>query len=187
MDSFAGGNFILGGVLLNEQKYIDFGVELAESYYGTYQGSPAGIGPEGFGWVDSANAGGNSPPDDQADFYEETGFWVTSPQYILRPETLESLYHAYRVTSDTKFQEFAWEAFEKLQEQCKTGSGYSGLNDVKKPDGGGQDDFMESFFLAETLKYLYLMFGPETPFDLKIDEPNEYVYNTEAHPLKIRG
>jgi mannosyl-oligosaccharide alpha-1,2-mannosidase len=39
---------------------------------------------------------------------------------------------------------------------------------------------MESFFLAETMKYLYLSQDPDMPIDLK-----KYVFNTEAHPMKI--
>jgi len=39
---------------------------------------------------------------------------------------------------------------------------------------------MESFFTAETLKYLYLLFGDGT--DVPLDR---YVFNTEAHPLQI--
>ena len=45
-----------------------------------------------------------------------------------------------------------------------------------------QDDVQQSFFLAETLKYLYLLFSDDDLIDLK-----EWVFNTEAHPLPIRG
>ena len=57
--------------------------------------------------------------------------------------------------------------------------GYVGIKDVGKAPPR-HDDTQQSFFLAETLKYLYLMFGDATEFDL-----NEWVFNTEAHPLKI--
>lgn len=39
---------------------------------------------------------------------------------------------------------------------------------------------MQSFFLAETLKYLYLLFSPSSVISL-----DEWVFNTEAHPIKI--
>jgi mannosyl-oligosaccharide alpha-1,2-mannosidase len=39
---------------------------------------------------------------------------------------------------------------------------------------------METFFLAETLKYLYLLFGSNDVFPL-----DKYVFNTEAHPFPI--
>ena len=45
------------------------------------------------------------------------------------------------------------------------------------------DDRAESFFMAETLKYLYLIQLPlDHPRRPKLDE---YVFNTEAHPLKV--
>jgi len=45
-----------------------------------------------------------------------------------------------------------------------------------------KDDVQQSFFLAETLKYLYLLFSDDSvlPFD-------KWVFNTEAHPLPIKG
>lgn len=45
---------------------------------------------------------------------------------------------------------------------------------------GAQDNMMQSFFLAETLKYLYLLFSPPSVIPL-----DEWVFNTEAHPLRI--
>jgi len=45
-----------------------------------------------------------------------------------------------------------------------------------------KDDVQQSFFLAETLKYLYLLFSDDSLMSL-----DEWVYNTEAHPLPIKG
>lgn len=56
--------------------------------------------------------------------------------------------------------------------------GYAGLRDVTTLPVQ-HDDKQQSFFLAETLKYLYLLFGPEDVLSL-----DEYVLNTEAHPLR---
>jgi hypothetical protein len=44
------------------------------------------------------------------------------------------------------------------------------------------DDLQQSFFLAETLKYLYLLFADDDLIPLE-----KYVFNTEAHPLSVRG
>ena len=38
----------------------------------------------------------------------------------------------------------------------------------------------QSFFLAETLKYFYLIFC-----DYDVINLDEWVFNTEAHPLKV--
>ena len=42
------------------------------------------------------------------------------------------------------------------------------------------DDVMQSWFLAETLKYLWLLFSPDSALSLK-----QWVLNTEAHPLHV--
>jgi mannosidase alpha-like ER degradation enhancer 2 len=66
--------------------------------------------------------------------------------------------------------------FNNLKRYCRTEAGYAELDDVETKQ---QRDGMESFFFAETLKYLYLLFAPaETlPFE-------RVVFNTEAHPLR---
>jgi len=188
--SFAGGNFLLGGLLLKEQKYIDFGLVLADSYFEPYRQTAVGIGPETFNWTASErpeNGGNNAPPPEgQQDFYDEAGFWADSPAYILRPETLESLYYAYRVTGDTKWQDMAWQAFQNIDAACKTGASYASLKNVTV-ENGGYTDKMESFWIAETLKYLYLIFADESELQVKPDEPNGWVFNTEAHPVKVRS
>ena len=95
---FDGGNFILGGLVLNEQKYVDFGLELVASCENTYNQTLTGIGPDGFGWDAS------KVPANQSEFYERAGFYITSGYYLLRPEVLESFYYAYRATGDRKYQ-----------------------------------------------------------------------------------
>jgi len=45
---------------------------------------------------------------------------------------------------------------------------------------GTKDNMMQSYFLSETLKYLYLLFSPSSVISL-----DEWVFNTEAHPLRI--
>ncbi|RCI10287.1 hypothetical protein L249_8556 [Ophiocordyceps polyrhachis-furcata BCC 54312] len=185
--SFAGGNFILGGVILGMDEFTRFGMQLAESYFNNYRQTPAGIGPEVFRWVHNEPGAPRSPQQQQR-FYDRAGFWSTQGSYILRPETVESIYYAYRYTGDKKWQDMAWEAFNSIVRRCRTGSGYAQLNDVMKPDGGGYIDQMQSFFLAETLKYLYLIFAPESEVQLSLHDGDrsKYVFNTEAHPLRIR-
>jgi len=47
-----------------------------------------GIGPEVFSWDI------NACPADQAEFFKKNGFWITSSNYITRPEVIESYYYA---------------------------------------------------------------------------------------------
>ena len=96
---FDGGNFILGGLVLQEQKYVDFGLELVASCENTYNQTLTKIGPDGFAWDE------DKVPADQKEFYERAGFYITGPAYVLRPEVLESFYYAYRATGDRKYQD----------------------------------------------------------------------------------
>jgi mannosidase alpha-like ER degradation enhancer 2 len=93
--------------------------------------------------------------------------------YQLRPEIIESAYYLYRATHDKKYLDMGRTFFESLQKECRTEAGYTTLKSVVTKEKG---DLMPSYFLAETLKYLYLLF---TDSDL-IDRA---VMNTEAHPL----
>ncbi|PFH62751.1 hypothetical protein XA68_12179 [Ophiocordyceps unilateralis] len=185
--SFAGGNFILGGVILENEDFARFGLQLAESYFNNYNQTPAGIGPEVFRWVNEKRRD-SPPPASEAAFYTKAGFWSAQSSYILRPETVESLYYAYRFTGRRKWQDMAWIAFRSITQRCRTGSGYAQLNDVMRGDGGGFIDQMQSFFLAETLKYLYLIFAPDSEVQLSLQDGDrsQFVFNTEAHPLRVR-
>jgi len=69
--------------------------------------------------------------------------------------------------------------FRKLCALLQVEHGYAGLRDVRKAPPK-HDDTQQSFFLAETLKYLYLMYGSNDEMSL-----DEWVFNTEAHPLRI--
>jgi mannosyl-oligosaccharide alpha-1,2-mannosidase len=151
---FAGGNFLLGGNALGEQKYIDFGLALVNGCHDTYTSTLTGIGPETFAWSTTGTNG--VPANDQA-FYKKAGFYITSSGYILRPEVLEGIYYAYRVTGDTKYQDWAWDAFNAINSTCRAGSGFAGLSDVNAVGGGTKQDFQESFLFAETMKYSYLI------------------------------
>ncbi|XP_068641552.1 mannosyl-oligosaccharide 1,2-alpha-mannosidase MNS1-like isoform X2 [Aristolochia californica] len=86
---------------------------------------------------------------------------------ILRPETVESLMYLWRFTENTTYQEWGWNIFQAFEKNCRV-------------NNGDKDDTMQSFFLAETLKYLYLLFSPPTVISF-----DEWVFNTEAHPLRI--
>jgi glycosyl hydrolase family 47 len=94
---------------------------------------------------------------------------VAYPGYPLRPEIIESAYYLREEAMGRTF-------FNALLANCRTDAGYTTLKNVITKEKG---DLMPSYFLAETLKYLYLMFAPQTKIDLHRD-----VFNTEAHPLR---
>ncbi|KAK4529168.1 hypothetical protein CCYA_CCYA01G0025 [Cyanidiococcus yangmingshanensis] len=102
-------------------------------------------------------------------------------RYHQRPETLEALFYLWRATHNPKYREWGWTIFQAMEWYTRVPSGgYIGCND---PHLGCKDpiDKMESFFLAETLKYAYLLFSDDSILDIKTD----WVLNTEAHPLRI--
>lgn len=190
---FDGGNFILGGLTLDNDTYTKFGLDLVEACHETYVATATGIGPEVFYWQDGklpANASNNSPPpSDVATFYGTAGFWIASGggSYVLRPEVIESFYYAYRATGDTKYQDWAWEAFLNINATCSAGVGFSAINDVNAPDGGGFTDFQESFWFAEVLKYSYLIQADDAVWQVNAGHDNQWVFNTEAHPFLVKG
>ena len=101
-----------------------------------------------------------------------------APFYILRPETVESLFILNQLTGDPIYREWGYEIYQAIEKHCRTEHAYGGIDDVSNPRGKPTDR-MESFFLAETMKYLYLLQDPDT----EIDVLNTHVFNTEAHPL----
>ncbi|HET7745743.1 MAG TPA: glycoside hydrolase family 47 protein, partial [Vicinamibacteria bacterium] len=100
---------------------------------------------------------------------------VVSPAYQLRPEIVESAYYLHRATGDPRYLEMGRTFLGDLERHCRTDAGYTILKSVVTKEKG---DRMHSFFLAETLKYLYLLFAPAA---LDFDS---VVFNTEAHPLR---
>ncbi|KKY26345.1 putative class i alpha-mannosidase [Diplodia seriata] len=106
---------------------------------------------------------------------------VADPRYALRPEAIESVFVLYRLTGDERLPDRAWRIFERIVKQTKTRYGHAGLDDCVREGRTRQGDRMESFWLAETLKYFYLLF--EDPQVLSLDE---WVFNTEAHPFRWR-
>ncbi len=151
--------------LESDRSQRDLAVAKALMYtcYQMYKRMGSGISPEYVEFVE----GRDFIPASNANFY------------ILRPETAESLFILNKLTGDPTYRDWGWEIWTAIDKGCKTEVGYGALSDVQRP-GARIDDRMESFFLAETIKYLYLLQDPDTIIDL-----DKYVFNTEAHPLKI--
>lgn len=87
--------------------------------------------------------------------------------FLLRPEALESIFIMYRITGDKSLQDAAWRMFQNIDRATRTNFGHSAIDDVRagKPK---LSDKMESFWLAETLKYLYLIFSE--PSHISLDD-----------------
>ncbi|RAL66730.1 hypothetical protein DID88_007513 [Monilinia fructigena] len=96
-----------------------------------------------------------------------------------QPEAIESVFILYRITGDTKLQERAWSMFNNIIKHTITDIAHAALDDCTVSENPPKADRMESFWMAETLKYFYLIFADPDLISL-----DEYVLNTEAHPLK---
>lgn len=126
--------------------------------------------------------------------------------HLLRPELLESAYFLHRSSKGFQNQfrsglknntsdssgwvwsgDFALHTIEKL---TRTKCGYGSVKNVSPKTSGKLNaeqhrirlmDEMPSYFLSETLKYLYLLFDDRNI--LHMDEERDWVFTTEAHPI----
>ncbi|PSN33488.1 hypothetical protein C0J52_15395 [Blattella germanica] len=108
-----------------------------------------------------------------------TDFQVHWGQHPLRPEFLESTYFLYRATNDPYYLEVGRNVLKSLQKYARVPCGYAAVKDVRT---GMHEDRMDSFVLAETFKYLFLLFAD--PADLVLDL-DEFLFTTEAHLLPL--
>ncbi|RDB27311.1 Mannosyl-oligosaccharide 1,2-alpha-mannosidase MNS3 [Hypsizygus marmoreus] len=197
---FLGGNLMLGATTAGADKHSvsvppmddelsptgqrdwKTGMDVIETCIETYKGTATGLSPEivhfrtsddGLGstaktdwYIKGARGSSKEPPYDA--------------RYILRPETIESLFVAYRLTGDEKYRQYGWDIFQAIEKYCRVETGgYASILNVDDVNSK-LEDRMETFMLSETLKYLYLLFSDESVLPL-----DKYVFNTEAHPLPI--
>lgn len=103
-------------------------------------------------------------------------YWAN---HQMRPEFLESTYFLHRATQEDYYLEIGKDILRKLQD-LKVDCGFAGLKDVRT---GVHDDKMSSFVLAETLKYLYLLFSNDNETHVDLDQ---FIFSTEGHLLPIK-
>lgn len=183
---------------------IQLAEELMKTCWGMYKVTPTGLAPEiAYFHVDDPPRQWNghldptwSPPtspdlSDAADGEWRLDYDIhdNDVHNLQRPETVESLFYMWRITKDPKYRQWGWEMFEAFREHTKVVDdihghvyAYSSLdtvmdNPVKERR---RRDNMESFWMAETLKYFYLLFSDDDLFPL-----DKVIFNTEAHPLPV--
>ena len=78
-----------------------------------------------------------------------------------RPEAIESVFVLYRITGDPTLADSAWRMFESITNSTLTSIAHSAIADVTVPQGQETQklDQCESCWMAETLKYFYLIFS----------------------------
>lgn len=161
---FAPGMFALGSTLMphwkNARRDIETAKSLMDTCYRLYQ-IPGRVGCEEIKYLNGK-------------------FQVTNSDNILRPEVAESLFILFRTTGDIKYREMGWNIFQGFKKNSRISTGgYSGLKkvDTRRPT---HINAMETFWIAETLKYLYLIQAPWDILDL-----NRSVLSTEAHIFPV--
>ncbi|KAL6710965.1 hypothetical protein ACN47E_006840 [Coniothyrium glycines] len=181
---FAPGTILLASKYYDQPYFRTFALALLEGCRHTYTSTPTKIGPETWSWVPKFSY--DEPPymPENARQNKEAldhGFWSREPQYKGRPEYVESLFYAWRITGEQRYREWAWEAFTAMEEHCKAPFGYAQLADVYM-SGGSTNwiDMQESFWAAETLKYLWLTFT-----DVDVASLDDWVFSTEGHPFRM--
>ena len=101
----------------------------------------------------------------------------TERYYPLRPELAESAYFLFQATRHPQYLDMGRDIFLALENRSRVAGGYASLRDV---DNGNLDDHMASFFTAETIKYLYLLFDEDN-----FVHRRQYVLSTEGHLMPL--
>ncbi|KAJ7061677.1 glycoside hydrolase family 47 protein [Mycena amicta] len=212
---FLGGSLMLGAVTVHKvvetvsvppkehelseagRKDWSAGVELIETCVDTYR-TKTGLSPEIVHFREAMDKKGKKSKKLEDEEAEKRDWFIKDAKppneppvydarYILRPETIESLFLAFRLTGNPRYRAYAYTIFEAIERHCKVPTGgYAGVRNVEDVRTGREgeedrwEDKMETFLLSETLKYLFLIFSDQSVLPL-----DEYVFNTEAHPLPI--
>ncbi|XP_038637390.1 ER degradation-enhancing alpha-mannosidase-like protein 3 isoform X2 [Scyliorhinus canicula] len=108
-----------------------------------------------------------------------TDFAVHWAQHLLRPEFIESTYFLYTATKDPYYLHVGKSVVDSLNQHARVPCGFAAVQDVRT---GNHEDRMDSFFLAEMFKYLYLLFADDNELPFNIDD---YIFTTEAHLLPL--
>ncbi|XP_037814932.1 endoplasmic reticulum mannosyl-oligosaccharide 1,2-alpha-mannosidase [Lucilia sericata] len=164
------GTLLLGHHYGMPDSHLLLARDLLETCYQTYMKQPTQLAPE-----ISYFAVGE---------HEELDIYVkpNDAHNLLRPEFVESLYYFYALTGNRTYQEMGWNIFQAFEKYTKVSHGYSSIGNVKNIFNTRLRDMMESFWLGETLKYFYLLFS-DSPKEIDLEQ---WIFNTEAHPLPIR-
>ncbi|RDL38774.1 alpha-1,2-Mannosidase [Venustampulla echinocandica] len=194
---FTGGMVAIAGKLFNRPEDVADGARLASGCVWAYENTVSGIMPETFTtvpcknrskcpwntktWLNAIDSAGNEEALRDKIRYSKVAPGMVAIQdgrYLLRPEAIESVFILHRITADPQWAESGWKMFKAIQAHTKTEIAHSAIENVMESFPEKVDE-MESFWLAETLKYFYLLYSKPSVVNL-----DEYVLNTEAHPLK---
>ncbi|KAI2622485.1 glycoside hydrolase family 47 protein [Hypoxylon sp. NC1633] len=173
----------------NKEQQIQLARDLMKTCWGMYAVTKTGLAPE-IAWFHADDQDLEPRPGDRRTTSTKDSLDSWKKDYIVkpldahnlqRPETVESLFMMWRITEDPQYRHMGWEIFKAFEKHTKASDaqGYASLNNVNSIPPPQRDN-MESFWLAETLKYLYLLFSP-----VDLLPVHEVVFNTEAHVFPV--
>ncbi|KAI9640451.1 hypothetical protein NHQ30_011197 [Ciborinia camelliae] len=187
---FAGGMVAIGAKIFENEKDLELARKLTDGCIWAYEIMPLGIMAEKMHTVPCENE--NYCPWDEQKWLQgidkdTEGNEIVQEKIqqhrlipaVTKPEAIESIFILYRITGDRELLERAWKMFNNIIKHTITNIAHAALDDCTVSEHPPKADRMESFWMAETLKYFYLIFAD--PDFISLDE---YVLNTEAHPLK---
>ncbi|KAI3421157.1 ER degradation-enhancing alpha-mannosidase-like protein 1 [Globodera pallida] len=101
------------------------------------------------------------------------------PFYPLRPEFVESTYFLFLATKSPFYQHVGMQIIDSLNLHARVPCGFATVHNVVDRS---LEDRMESFFLSETCKYLYLLFDMDNPANRHYER---LLFSTEGHTFPI--
>ncbi|UNI15935.1 Mannosyl-oligosaccharide 1,2-alpha-mannosidase [Purpureocillium takamizusanense] len=201
---FVGGMLALGGRVMSNKTHVEWADKFTKGCIWAYSSFERGVMPETMSltpcssrydcqWSNSSWHGAilstqsiSTGAEGAVKVVEEQRLppsftKIPDARYILRPEAVESVFVMYRVTGDPSWQDEAWRMWTAIDKMTHTELANTAVWNVNPKPGedAGKADSMESFWLGETLKYLYLIFSEPELVSL-----DDWVFNTEAHPFR---
>jgi len=182
---FSGAMIGLGAQLLGRKEDLELALGHADACVWAYESTKTGVGPERMSIIEGEEHTRWQPVLYKGKKFRELkadplpGARIQDGRYLGRPETIESVYYMWRITGDRQWQDRGWRMFTSWMEACATTHGIADLEEVNSWPPKLSDK-QESFVLAETFKYYYLLFSEPELISL-----DEYVMNTEAHPFRL--
>lgn len=113
---------------------------------------------------------------------EKYPFYINSmdTSFLMRPEFVESLFYAYRITGDSKYRDIASDSFEKMMTHVRqVHNRHIAISAIKDLFTDKELDSLPYYWFTRTLKYYYLIFSDISTYSL-----DDYIFNGDGHIFK---
>uniref|UniRef100_A0A8D0CIU1 alpha-1,2-Mannosidase n=1 Tax=Scleropages formosus TaxID=113540 RepID=A0A8D0CIU1_SCLFO len=94
-------------------------------------------------------------------------------------DSLQAFFPGLQATKNPFYLHVGMDILQSIEKYTKVRCGYATLHHVVDKS---KEDRMESFFLSETCKYLYLLFDEDNPLH---KSESKYIFTTEGHVVPI--